>query len=476
MNIREVEIDKCRALFPLFAKAVRPSLSLTDFHMKYYRILHRFAKGQIKKLIVTIPPQHGKSEGSTRLLPAFLLGINPDLRIAIASYSDTFAKKFNREIQRIISEPIYQEIFPGTSLSKNRFATIENNYLRNANEFEIVGRIGSLKSFGRGGSLTGNRVDIMIMDDLYKDAMEGNSPTIRSTVIDWYNSVVVKRLHNDSQQLIVFTRWHEEDLIGYLEERQEVKTIECFDDIDHNLRGWHKINFEAIKTGNPTEIDARIGGTALWEQMHSLESLLEEKALDSHTFECMNQGNPTAKEGLLYSEAFKTYTELPSNIVKKANYTDTADMGSDVLCSICYQVSASGDIYVTDVLYSFEAMEITEPQTAKMLGDNDTRIAYIESNNGGRGFARQVKQLAPGVNVQWFTQSGNKESRILTNSATVQHRIHLPVGWDKRWPGFYDELSNFKRIFRANRQDGAADSITGIIEKEPIKQTKIRII
>lgn len=102
-------------------------------------------------------------------------------------------------------------------------------------------------------------------------------------------------------------------------------------------------------------------------------------------FDSLYQGRPATKEGLLYGSEFQTYDELPpaNEIIKKANYTDTADLGDDYLCSICYVVSRDGFAYVTDVLFTQEPMEVTEPITAQMLLRNDTRIAYIESNNGG---------------------------------------------------------------------------------------------
>lgn len=473
-NRRQIEIEKSRLLFPLFAKAMMPMLDMSDFHLKYYRILHRFAKGLIKKLIVTVPPQHGKSQGSTRLLPAYLFGLNPDYRIAIASYSDTFAKKFNREIQRIIDNPLYSELFPDTRLNSKNIVTVANSYLRNSNEFEIVGKTGSLKAVGRGGPLTGNPVDIMIMDDLYKDAMEGNSPTIREAVWEWYTSVVKTRLHNDSRELIVFTRWHEDDLIGRLEAKEDVLTLSSFDDIDPDFKGWYKLNFEAVKDSDATELDPRDIGLPLWPERHSIELLNDKRRLDGHGFNCLYQGKPASREGILYADGFKVYDELPQ-VIKKANYTDTADMGDDYLCSVCYQVGPDHQIYITDVLYTQSGMEITEPLTANMLIDNDTRIANIESNNGGRGFARKVASLCPNVRVAWFNQSKNKEARILTNAATVLQRVNMPKDWESRWPEFYNHVTSYKRIFRANRWHDAPDVLTGIIEKEATGKVKIMV-
>ena len=468
-DLRALELSKARKLFVLFAKAVQSRLSMSDFHIKYYRVLHRFAVGQIKKLIVTVPPQHGKSEGSTRLLPAFLLGLNPDLKIAIASYSDTFAKRFNRDVQRIIDSPVYGELFPETRLNAKRIVTVTAAPLRNSSDFEIVGHLGSLKAVGRGGGLTGNPVDVIILDDLYSNAMEGNSPTVRDAVWEWYTSVVKTRLHNNSRELIVFTRWHEDDLIGRLEQKEKVVELRSLDDIEADFDGWYKLNFEAIKESEPTDIDKRPIGAPLWPERHSLKLLNEKRALDRHGFDCMYQGHPSSKEGLLYGDNFQTYTTLPETN-KKGNYTDTADTGTDYLCSVCYEVGTDGYIYVVDVLYTRENMDVTEDATIQMLNRNKTRVAYVESNNGGRGFAR-VLSKATMTRVEWFNQHQNKESRILTNSATVLKYVRLPADWKLRWPEFHGDLISFKRLFRANRNDDAPDVLTGIVEKEKINKS-----
>ena len=102
-----------------------------------------------------------------------------------------------------------------------------------------------------------------------------NSPIVRENVKDWYITVADTRLHNDSQQLIVFTRWNEDDLIGFIESNEKVVVIEKWSDIDNpNPDKWYKINFEAIKTGNPTEIDNREKGEPLWPERHSIKKLL----------------------------------------------------------------------------------------------------------------------------------------------------------------------------------------------------------
>lgn len=449
--------------FADFASEVYPFLDMQAFHSRYYRLLELFARGKVRRLIVSMPPQHGKSVGASTLLPAYMLGLNPDMRIAIASYSSMLASKFNRRVQRILESREYGALFPDTSIKQGGRPP---QYIRTADEVEIVGHDGGLLSVGREGSLTGNRVDCFILDDLYKDAMEANSPIVRENCWEWYTSVVKTRMHNTSQELIVFTRWHEEDLIGSLRQMEHVVDMTSWDDVERVGDGWLHLNFEAIKTGEKSEIDPREAGEALWPERQSVALLEQKRRLDPVRFEAMYQGRPSSRGGQLYGESFVEWDTLPDHIVRRANYTDTADEGDDYLCSISYAVDADGVIYVLDAVYSREPMEVTERLVGDMLMRSEVRSASVESNNGGRGFARAVQRLAPYVKVEWFHQSGNKQARILSHSATVLHLVRFPRGWAQRWPELYAHLVSYRRDFHSNRWHDAADVVTGIVERE----------
>ena len=457
-----VEAEIARRSLSGFARVTQPNFELSKFHTNYYAVLELFARGVIKKLIVSIPPQHGKSLGSSILLPAYMLGLNPDLKICIASYSLSLAAKFNRSVQRIISSNKYSRIFPQTRIKTGQ---AEREYVRTAENFDVVNHLGGVLSVGREGPLTGNRVDVMILDDIYRDAMEANSQIVRKNAWEWYTSVVRTRLHNDSAELIVFTRWHRQDIVGLISEHEPVVQLKSLTE-DFDAHKWYVLNFQAIKDGEPFELDMRAKGEALWEERHSIESLDVKRRLDPHIFEALYQGNPVSSEGLLYGDNFKTYSQLPENIHKRSSYTDTADTGDDYLCSVCYIIDNEKVIYITDVVFTRLGMEVTESAVAAMLSRNQTRKAWIESNNGGRGFARSVQALAPECDVEWFFQSANKESRILTNSSSVLKHIRMPQDWAVRWSEFYQELTLYRRSFRANRNHDAADVLTGIIERE----------
>ena len=450
--------------FGAFALAVYPFLELQPFHRAYYRVLEAFAAGRIRRLIVTMPPQHGKSVGATTLLPAYVLGLDPDLRVAIASYSGALASKFNRRVQRIVESREYAALFPATTIKQGAKPP---GYIRTVDEVEVIGRRGGLLSVGREGSLTGNRVDCFILDDLYKDALEANSPIVRANCWEWYTSVVRTRMHNASRELIVFTRWHEEDLIGTLAAREPVVEFTRWAQLDGlSPDTWLHLNFEALKASPPTEVDPRVPGEALWEGQQGRALLEAKRRLDPLQFESMYQGHPSSREGLLYGLNFAEYDQLPHEIVRRANYTDTADTGDDYLCSLSYAVDADGVVYITDAVYSREPMEMTEGLVGTMLRESGTRAALIESNNGGRGFARAVQALAPQVRVEWFHQSANKEARILSNAATVVHTVRFPCDWALRWPELYAHLTTYRWKFRANRWHDAADVVTGLVERE----------
>ena len=439
-----------------------PTFDPAPFHKRYYAVLDQFAKKQIKKLMVFMPPQHGKSEGSTRRLPSDILGLNPDTRLAIVSYSATKARKFNREIQRIIDSPEYAEIFPGTSLNSKNIATVAGSWLRNADECEIVGHLGGFKTVGVGGPLTGEPVDVLIMDDIYKDAKTAWSPVVRAAIEDWYDTVAETRLHNKSQQLIVFTRWHEQDLAGRLLEQQGEY------DEDSNPDGWVVVIYQAIKEGRPTEYDPREEGEPLWPERHDLSKLERIRDRNPHVFASLYQQKPKPLEGLMYENPFKEYEALPATKrhVRK-NYTDTADEGADFLCSIDYVETEIGN-FVLDVLYTQRPMEYTEVKTAEMITKDGIETANVESNNGGRGFARnvekQIRLMGNGkTRIKWFHQGENKNVRIFTHSAEVQNLTYFPRGWDRMWPEFYQAITHYMKV-GGNKHDDAPDALTGTIE------------
>jgi predicted phage terminase large subunit-like protein len=250
--------------------------------------LDLFARGEIRNLLVTMPPQHGKSELVSRRLPAFLLGQNPRTKIVIASYSADLATGFNRDIQRIICSPEYKRLFPDTRISeKNVKTSAQGSFLRNQDIFEVIsegGKTGFVKTTGVGGSLTGTPVDVGIIDDPIKGSAEAHSKTFRDSVWEWYCSVFKTRLHNGSQTLLTLTRWHEDDLAGRI-----LKSAEAGD--------WEILCLRGLREDEDNPEDPREVGDALWEGRHSRQRLLEAQQRNPAVFAALYQQRPAPPDG-----------------------------------------------------------------------------------------------------------------------------------------------------------------------------------
>ena len=401
-------------------------------------------------------PTHN-SEPATRRLPAFRLGKNPNCKIGIVAYAATLAEKFNKEIQRIMDSPEYLSLFPDTTLYQSAISNVKTraSYLRNATEFEIVNKKGSLVSVGTGGGLTSRQIDLLIMDDLYKDAADAWSESYRANVEEWYFSVARARLHNDSQQLLVFTRWHEEDLAGRLLKTEPDK--------------WRVVIFPALKIGSPTKDDPREDGEALWEAKHSRAELLDIKEQNEIVFESLYQQNPTPKEGLLFPEAEmkrfrKTQIEKtkPDGIISAC---DIADEGSDSLCHPVGYVFGK-DIYIMDVNFSKDPVEVTQPLVATMIDKHKVDRSVFESNAGGKMYAQRVRDLKKGrADIRWRITTTNKLTRILLKSGEIKGHVYFLVDEEqsKEYKNYFYELTHFPRDGKI-KHDDAVDGTTMLLE------------
>ena len=422
-----------------FTQYTKPDYEANWHQQEFAKKLDEFAASVIKKMMVWMPPQHGKSELSTRRLPAYLHGGNPDLKIALAAYNHTVSAKFNRDIQRIIDSGEYKELFPKTKLSGG-----SGNWLRNNDEFELVGSKGSLVSVGAGGGLTSRTVDILIIDDIYKDAAEAWSETVRQARQEWYDTVAKTRLHNDSQQLIVMTRWHEEDICG--------KLLETEDD-------WEVVKFPAINDE----------GQALWPERHSLESLLKIKDNNPIVFDSLYQQNPTPKEGLLLPvtelKRFKKADikdRKPDGIVLVC---DVADEGDDSLCAPVGLLYGH-DVYLPDVIFTQDPIEITQPRVAAALDAYSADRARFESNNGGKGYALEVQRLRSGrTSIDWKATTANKHTRILMKAGYIKEHFYFLDEEEQsaEYKKYFHELTHYPKNGKV-KHDDAMDGTTMLAE------------
>lgn len=273
-----------------FTRYTMPAYQVGWHHAALCAKLDAFAHGQIRRLMVFMPPQHGKSELVSRRLPAYLLGRHPNARVIACSYTADLAGTMNRDVQRVMDADSYRALFPGVNLPGKRVKTLSGAALRNSDEFEIIdrdGRLtgGSYKSAGVLGGITGRPMDFGVIDDPIKGREQADSAAHRENVWGWYNGDFLSRTHGKTQLLLTCTRWHEDDLAGRL---LKVATDEPKAD------QWEVVCYPAILE-QPTAGDPRQVGEPLWPERHPLESLEAKRASSPYDWASLYQGHPRAQ-------------------------------------------------------------------------------------------------------------------------------------------------------------------------------------
>lgn len=368
-----------------------------------------------------------------------MLGINPHEKIMTGSYNEDLSSSFAKSVRDTIASSktdgitVYNDIFPSTRI-KDGEATQKKWALDGS-------KVSNYLATSPTGTATGFGCTIMIIDDLIKNAQEAYNEKTLQKHIEWFNNTMLSRTENGFKLIIIMTRWSSNDLAGYILE---------------NYKNVRHINYKAVQED----------GTMLCNDVLSKEDYeFKTKNMNKDIVYANYQQEPIDVKNRLYSR-FETYEKLPpAHYIM--NYTDTADTGEDYLCSIDYQMY-NNTYYILDVIYTQESMEITEPAVAEMLTKDRVGYSNIESNNGGRGFARNVQEHLIKLNnrhtkINTFHQNENKEARILSNSTAVMNNIRFPINWEDRWPEFAKHLKHYVRTGK-NEHDDAEDCLTGVYE------------
>lgn len=453
---QQLKIELSRREFWQYCKLTSP-----DFYSNDRGFLHDLADklqwfvedAEQQIMVVNMPPRHGKSRTATKFVQWLFGKYGIDKKVMTGSYNETLSGTFAKAVRDVIAEKptegilTYGDIFPGTKIKYGEAA---------AQKWSLEGsQQANYLATSPTGTATGFGCNIMIIDDLIKNSEEAYNESVLQKQIDWFNNTMLSRTENDFKIIIIMTRWSTKDLAGYV--------LANYDNVVH-------INYKAVQDD----------GAMLCEAILSYKDYkIKTKNMNKDIILANYQQEPIDVKGRLYSH-IKTYTDIPrdskgNNLFKYIlNYTDTADTGGDYLCSICYGMYES-TYYILDVLYTKEPMEVTEPATAQMLTNNNVGNALIESNNGGRGFSRNVirelKSLGnTHTKIQWFFQSKNKTSRILSNSTGVMQNVLFPVNWEDRWPDFAEAIRKYQKEGK-NAHDDAPDALTGVYENDKPKGT-----
>lgn len=422
----QAAIRKAKSDFAAFVLYTKLDYDMQWFHKVICNKLTEFEQGKIKKLMLLAPPQHGKSELSTRRFPAYLLGKNPNRKIVIGSYNSTLATNFNRDVQRIIDDELYHKIFPNTILNESNVSTDRRqNYLRNSEIFETVGYKGFVKTVGRGGALTGTPIDIGIIDDPIKDREEAMSLTIRESAWNWLTDVFETRFHNASQFLFMVTRWHEDDPAGRLLKRDgEVK----------NGGEWTVIKFPALKTNDPSDFDPRQLDEALWEERHSKLRIDLIRSNNPRTFNSLYQQDPKPDDSdVLWTDKWIEETDNIPELKKFAIALDPSGSGkddSDECGIIAGGLGVDGKIYITiDETGIYTPLKWAN-KAVYLHESNNANCIVAEVNQGWDMVHTIIHQIEPKIKVEEVISKKGKYLRAepivsLYQQGLVKHKKGL---------------------------------------------------
>ena len=430
----------CRYIDPPFF-ARRPFLKTVA--NAFARIAVAYENGRVRRLAVSLPPRAGKSYLSTIFI-TWMLGRHPEGSVMRNCCSSPLYNKLSYDTRDIVRGRRFQEVFPEIGLKRDR---------QNVDGWSLNGATVSYFGGGVGGSVIGFGASMLAMtDDLYKSLEDALSETINEKTWSWKQAVHDSRLEGSCCSIDIGTRWSGHDVLGRMEEAG------LYDEI---------IRVPALNER----------GESFCPDVHTTEYYRNLKAeTDDSIWSAEYMQEPYEARGLLFPRSelkrFKAADvagRKPDGVIAAV---DTADLGDDFFAAPFALVFGT-ELYVTDIVFTRDPVELTAPRLAQMAIDRHTDVMRIESNNGGRIFALEVKRLiqeADPLNrctVQARPTTQNKATRILMKSGWVKAHVHFldegeyPRG--SEYARFLENLIGYKKE-GDNRHDDAPDALTILAE------------
>ncbi|MEN6545302.1 MAG: phage terminase large subunit [Armatimonadia bacterium] len=301
-------------------------------HRLIARHLEAVERGEITRLMITMPPRHGKSMLASEFFPAWYLGRNPDHYVVTATYAQELADDFGRKVKNQIEDAAFAGIFPGVGLADDS---------KSAKRFHIEGQMGGLEhaltqrgafyAVGVGGPLTGRGAHLLLIDDPVKNREEAESEIIRKKTKDWYTSTAYTRLMPGGRIIVIQTRWHEDELAGWLQ-------------AEHGHEGWVRLDLPAISDD----------GQALWAEQYDVPALEKiRQAIGPRDWSALYQQRPSPETGDYFKrEWLRPYDKAPDrstlSIYGGSDYAVTSD-GGDYTVHVIVGIDAEGRLWLLDL-------------------------------------------------------------------------------------------------------------------------------
>lgn len=464
--IENLLLEEARVNFWAFRKLMRPNMLVgwfqRDLAHKLQSFYEKLIKGERPVLIIQAPPQHGKSVSVVDII-AWISGRCPYLKIGFASYSDMLGIKTNLHLQRTFADTKFQRVFPNFRIPSKR-----DNGMVNRSKIEYAGTEGSFRNTTIGGAITGEPLDVGIIDDPLKGREQANSPTIRAKVWDWFTDDFSTRFSEHSALLIVMTRWHTDDLIGrFLAQYPDNAIV---------------VKYPAIAVEDE---EYRSAGEALFPQLKSVNFLNQVKSRQaSFSWNSLYQQNPTEQGGNLIKTAyFKLCTQLPL-ITHRVIYADTAQKtkeANDFTVLECWGKMASGDIILLDLLRGkWDSVDL-ETQSIAFWNKHNWKVNGFDPEGFGRLRAMKVEDKVSGTGLVQklkretqipifpIQRNTDKYTRLCDNLGYIESgRVWLPA--NAPWlSGFLTECELFQADM-GHKFDDQIDPMLDAIEDMLVTQ------
>lgn len=301
-------------------------------HRLIARHLEAVERGDITRLMITMPPRHGKSMLASEFFPAWYIGRNPDHYVVTATYAQELADDFGRKVKNQIEDAAYQCVFPGVALADDSKSAKRFHIDGSFGGYEhSTGQRGAFYAVGVGGPLTGRGAHLLLIDDPVKNREDAESEVIRKKTKDWYTSTAYTRLMPGGRIVIIQTRWHEDDLAGWLQ-------------AEHQHEGWVTLNLPAIDND----------GKALWPEQYDVPALEKiRRALPPRDWSALYQQTPSPDTGDYFKRDWiRTTNSLPPreslNVYGASDYAVTSD-GGDYTVHVVIGIDPEGRIYLLDL-------------------------------------------------------------------------------------------------------------------------------
>jgi predicted phage terminase large subunit-like protein len=411
------------ALWPRFERAPHHELILAK--------LEAVERGEIKRLMIFLPPRHGKSLTSDTIFPAWYLGKHPEHHVISTSYSQELSEEFGRGVRNFLADPIHQAIFPTCKLSEDSTA---------AHRFNTTAG-GAYYAVGRGGPITGRGAHLLLIDDPIKDGAESNSESVRKALHEWYRFVAYTRLMPGGAIIIIQTRWHEDDLAGRLLR-------------EHGSENWDVLSLPAIAERDE---DFRKAGEALWPEKYPLEELNRIRGtIGGPAWASLYQQRPAAAEGAIFKRIwFRSYTQAPKFSQVVQSWDTAYKTGTENCFSVgtTWGIADSGYYLLSVSRGRFEFPELKRVLVAQAEQWKPTAI-LVEDRASGQSLLQELKSTA--LPVLPVKVDSDKLSRAQAATPIVESgKVFLPE--EASWLADYiDEMSSFP----TGVYDDAVDSTT----------------